>query len=290
MWDAWLARGLEADVEVYGAPECLHHYVRSSEDVMSILASQSLWATEVRGLQDDTEFDHGLPTCLAALDQIREPRLREHVEIIGGGLQERFRHETFVTCFSTALDLKSQWNEYADSQHGFAISVDTLVLSALDAPLGLRLLPVEYGPAAQELRARRAVVRAVEDLSAVAEPRESVAFVWAVQSRFTLLAAELFYMCTSFKSERWRDEHEWRLVYTRQDVDNNSLPVLTRISRGRQVNYVEIDLRRRYTQQALLSFAAVCGGPKTPRSAADLVRRHLWEFEPGVRWHEQSPF
>ena len=290
MWHAWASRGYAADVAVYGAPEYLHHYVRSCADVMSILASQSFWATEVRGLQDDTEYDHGLPTCLAALDQIRHPILREHVDIISSGLRERFQHETFVTCFSTARNLQSQWNEYADSQRGFAIGVDNLVLTALDAPQGLRILPVEYGAAAQEARARRAVVRAVDDLKAVADPLDSVAFIWAVQSRFTLLAVELFYMCTSFKSERWRDEHEWRLVYTRQDVDHDALPVHVRESRGRQVKYVVIDLRRRYAQQERPSFAAVCGGPQTPRSAVDLVRRHLREFEPAVRWQEQSPF
>ena len=244
----------------------------------------------MRGVNDDAEFDHGLPTVLAALDDVRAPALREHVEIISKGLGERFLHETFVACFSTSRTIESQWVDYADSQRGFVVTLDNLVISALDAPNGMRLLPVEYDAMIQRARARRVVALAVDDLSAVTEAPGSLGFVWAVQSRFTLLAAELYFQCASFKAEKWRRELEWRLVYSRQATESGALPIRVNESRGRMVRHVDIDLRRRFAQHHRPTFTSVCAGPKTPRDTLELTRDYLRSHEPGVTWEQQLPF
>lgn len=290
LWQAWVARSYAADAAPRGVPQYLHHYVPSFEVLRSIIDTQTLWATEVHGVNDDREFDHGLPIVLSALDNVRTPDLREHVEIISGGLRERFLHEMFVSCLSTSREIESQWTDYADSQRGFAITFDNVVISALDAPNGLRVLPVEYDEAIQNERARRVVALAEADLTAVTDAPRSLAHAWAVQSRFTLLAAELFFLCACFKAPKWRREQEWRIVYSRHPDDVGALPVRLSMSRGRELRHVDIDLTSRSFQHDAPTFEAVCAGPRTPRTEAERAREYVRTHRPGVRWCERAPF
>jgi hypothetical protein len=286
LWASWVERGYREDLQRYGVHLYLHHYVRSYGALMSILASQTLWASDVRCLNDSTEFEHGLPICAAAIAAIREPVYRQHARLILQGLNERFRHHTFVACFSTTNDLERQWTEYADNQRGFVITFDNLVLTALNAPNGMRLMPVEYGQDAQRSRARRAVDRALQDLRAA----DQHDLEWTIRARFTLLATELFFLCTSFKSEDWRHECEWRMIYSRQDNEPNALPIQTRHAGMRAVPYVALDLQHRYAQHHLPSFAAVRAGPRSDRNEVQLVQRYLREFSRGTTWEQQTRF
>ncbi len=255
---------------------------------MSILSRRTLWATDAQNLTDATELVHGLPTCFEPLDHIREPMLLEHVEILKQGLRERFQYRTFVACVSSANDIESQWQEYADHGRGFVITFDTRILSALS---GVRLMPVEYGDDAQVARARHAVDRALEEIETASPDKSDYACVaWTIHSRFTLLAAELFYLCTTFKAWGLRNEHEWRVIYTRHDNVEGSPEIQTRNSMGRKVQYVELDLTQRYFQHHLPTFEAVRGGPRVNPNSAHLVQGFLTEFTKDTRWEEQPPF
>lgn len=257
---------------------------------MNILASQTLWASDVRSLEDTTEFEHGVSICNDALEVIREASLCEHVDLVKQGLAERFRHRTFVSCFSTHNDLRSQWDTYADEQRGYVITFDSLVVSALAAPQGYMLMPVEYGREAQVERARRAVRRALDDLSGALPglpPRDTT---WTIQSRFVLLASEMFFFCASFKAPTFRSEHEWRLIYSRQSVEENALDIRTRLAEPRAIDYVIVDFTRRYVHPELPTFAAVRIGPRTDASSATLVRRYLKSYAKETKLELQSPF
>jgi hypothetical protein len=290
LWPSWLARSYAADAAPNSVPKFLHHYVPSFEVMRSIIDTQTLWATEMHGVNDDKEFDHGLPAVLAALHEVGDPDLREHVELISGGLRERFLHEVFVSCLSTSRDIESQWTDYADSQRGFAITFDNLVISALDAPNGLRLLPVEYDETIQSARARRVVALAEADLRAVPDARRSVEYVWAVQSRFTLLATELYFLCACFKAAKWRHEREWRLIYSRQVDDSVGLPIRVRRSGSREQRHVEIDLTRRFAQHHAPTFVSVCAGPKTSHHESEMARDYVRSHRPGVAWYTRDAF
>ena len=290
LWQTWFTRAYTADILPYGAPQFLHHYVPSYDALMSILASQSMWASDIDCLDDSTEYRHGMQTCFEALEAVGHPLLRPHVELVRQGLGERFKQRTFVTCFSTANDLEAQWERYADSQRGFVVTFDPAVISALKAPQWYRLMPVEYGNAAQLDRARRAVRRASEDLAAVIRGTNRFEVLWAIQARFTLLAVEMFCFCASFKGQDYKEEREWRLIYTREDSEPIGLPIHNRSAHGRSVKYVKVDLTDRYTNGDLPSFAAVRAGPKTDFRTAHLVQQFLWESACPAKWEQQPPF
>ncbi len=284
MWDTWVERAYLDDMQPYGAPRLLHHYVRSYESLMSILASQRLWASDVSCLRDTTEFRLGVPTCLKALKLIRSPYFAPHVRIIESELREKFRHRAYVACLSTSNDLRSQWENYADEDRGYAITFEMRVLSALDAPLGLRVMPVEYGHQRQLMRARRAVRRAIEDLDAILPRLNHAHAVYAVRTRFTLLAAEFYFLCISFKRERFRRESEWRIIYTRPDDAPGALPVDVRKP---GIAFVSIDLTARYAQQTRPTFAAVRAGPRSDPVLRKLVRDYVREALPKTKWDRQ---
>ncbi len=291
LWDAWFQRAYTADIRPYGNPPYLHHYVRSWQDLTSILTNQSLWASDIEGFADTTEYRHGVRTCFPALDAIADqPLFRPHVAMLKQALREKFRQRTFIACFSTEHDLETQWERYADAQRGFVLSFDARVISALTSLPPCRLIPVEYGNAVQRRRAERAVQRAVKDLGAAIRGRNRADVQWAIQARFTQLAVEMFFFCATFKDEAYRGEREWRLIYTRQNVEPGALPIRHRLANGRLVNYVTMDLTDRSINHDLPSFAAVRAGPKTDPKVAYLAREFLLDTKCQAAWEPQPPF
>jgi hypothetical protein len=290
LWDAWVSHSYVEDLRLYRVKEYLYHYAQSWESVLAILSSRSIWASDARQLKDTTELEHGLPICYNALHMIREPILLKHVALVKQGFRERFLYDTFIACFSSSNNIRSQWDTYPDKQRGFVITFDNLMLSALHAVPGLRIMPVEYGIDNQVARARATVGRALEDLASQPHFLSDELFIWTIQSRFTLLAVELFFLCTSFKAADFRDENEWRLIYARYRHEPRGLSIQQRQVGEKQVRYVAIDLMSRYAQHSLPAFAAVRAGPHTSSGAASIVQRYLREFEPRTNWETHPPF
>ena len=272
------------DVRPYGVNFELHHYT-SFDGALGILSSNTIRATDAARFKDSTELVHGLPVCYRAIRTIRDRRLLGFIPPFLEGLRERFRYRTYVSCFSTRVDIESQWSEYADRQRGFAITFDNLRLSDLRADPGLRLMPVEYGPTAQERRARRAVVRSIEDILAVRARPGSLDFAFTAHARFALLAIELFYHCSTFKSWDYRREREWRLIYTCADDDDPQLEVQQRPGRP---PFVAIDLTRTFGHGSRRIYSAMREGPRTGDRAADVVRRLVRESRLKLRWEKQG--
>jgi hypothetical protein len=268
----WQERSHNEDLTPYGSQLRLHHYT-SFNGLMGILTSNAVWASDVRFLNDDTEIDYGKRVCFDALMGIHDRRLLPYVGAIARSLEANFGVDTYVACFSRSGTLQSQWMDYADRHRGYAIAFDGLCLSWLWAPPALRLMPVEYGPKAQNLRARRAVERALEDIDLERRHR-SPNLEFTIQSRLHLLAVEMMYLCASFKSWGWRREQEWRLIYSRFGAnEDESLPVLYRDS---GTPFVQLDLARTVDGQPRPIYAAIRQGCMVRRSS-DLVRRYLRE-------------
>lgn len=287
LWNTWWKRAYTEDMRPYRALSFLYHYVPSCGALVSILTSRTLWASDARHLKDTTELELALPMCDAALDAVEDPYLRGYVAIVKEGLREQFRHSFYVACLSSANDIASQWDEYADQQRGFCLTFDMRLLSSLSVPPGLRVMPVEYGEAEQHARTHRTVARAVADIAALPYPNELQRH-YNAHARFTLLAVELLYLCASFKAETYRTEREWRLIYALQGNEAEALPVLTRPSSdGTLIPYVELPLTRFYVDHRLPTFAAVRAGGRVDATAESRAQQCLRECAPKTRWERQ---
>jgi hypothetical protein len=148
-------------------------------------------------------------------------------------------------------------------------------------------MPVEYGLDAQQRRAERAVTAAAEDLASI-KKGSAGELDFAARARFSLLGAELFYLCSSFKSIEWESEQEWRLIYARSGDDG---PDALRIeARPDGVPFVRLDLTRTIDKLARPIYAAIREGPLSARNGVDIVQRYLREQSLSIPWEKQMPF
>jgi hypothetical protein len=280
-WDAWVARSLSADLAPYGTHLELYHYT-SGAAANNILSLAELWATSAR-LNDEAELDYGLRPCLDALLLIRDRRFLWYVGALANGLQQRFRHDTFITCFSRSGTLPCQWRRYADLARGFCLAFDMMCLSALWRDPALRLMPVEYGRDAQTRRAERAVASALEDIAACQSTSVTVAH--DVHARFTLLATELMFLCSSFKDESWEAEQEWRLIYLCEAGAPDAGIALRPDGRA----FVRISLTRTLDHLPRHTYCGIRQGPRSDPSAAESLRNVLRAHDEYAYWEIQAP-
>lgn len=286
----WMNEGVRLDMQRYGVPLCLHHYT-SWAGFTGIVTNRALRATDTRYVNDRAELSYGMKACRAALAPLSDTPFQVHARLIGRGLEEGFGYSTFVACLSASETLDSQWQRYADGGKGFSVGFDVACLSALWADPALRILPVEYDETVQAERARAAVSRAISDLHALGDDLQRN-FDFHCRSRFSLLAVELVYLCATFKSEEWKAEHEWRLVYQRSGP--NALPVETRIGPdGVRIPFVSFDLTRTIDRQPRRIFESIRVGPRVSAEVARCARALLEGEQPPVVWsahpHEAVP-
>jgi hypothetical protein len=114
-------------------PHRLYHYT-TGDNLIQIIQSQELWATQASCLNDTTELTY-------AADQLRQ-RIKKRALDTDTKKIERFRARLveflenpspeiagmFVTCFTEKEDDLSQWRSYSGGEGGYAIQFDTLKL------------------------------------------------------------------------------------------------------------------------------------------------------------------
>jgi Protein of unknown function (DUF2971) len=146
----FLARYLPRFLPVRNDP--LYHYT-TGENLIRIIESQELWATQVSCLNDTTELVYAadelckrVRSKLQALDdQTTSPYLRRFADALSNPYAET--SGTFVTCFSECRDDLSQWRAYSGGEGGYAIQFDRArLLLGQDQEFPDLIYQVEYEP------------------------------------------------------------------------------------------------------------------------------------------------
>lgn len=200
-------------------PNALYHYT-STDGLIGILRSQSLWATDIEYLNDSEELTH----ASAELG----PRLETRIQELGGEDVERNRndprssqimvlrelrayvesvqkHESderaYVTCFCEDGDLLSQWRGYA-GPGGFALGFNPLLLDPLRSDVLFHpiLTWVRYGAN----QARLSFDSWVAELAPHATNHPGTT-AWHQQ----ILVLR---MLASVKNPGFKEEQEWRTI------------------------------------------------------------------------------
>lgn len=141
-------------------PDTLYHYT-DANSLMSILRTQTLWATDAIYLNDSREIRYGIKKFKKALlsykpvdklngmDSIAVGKALEQIDSIESLLHDGNARRVYVTCFSAKSDSLSQWRGYGNSGGGFAIGFDRNLLGHLsykveseDNPLNILHLPI----------------------------------------------------------------------------------------------------------------------------------------------------
>lgn len=122
-------------------PSVLYHYTTQT-GVLGILESKCIWATEIRYLNDASEFIFFVDMVKAAIEEARGATvglskheiLSEGVNLLSG-LTDLFREDTkflyFVASFTAHGDLLSQWRAYSRDDIGYSIGFSSSKLQEL---------------------------------------------------------------------------------------------------------------------------------------------------------------
>jgi hypothetical protein len=244
-WDEWD----KVDIEEF------HHYT-SIETALKILASKSLWASDVRSMNDTSEFQY-------AVSIVNEELIRRwnHLPI---HLAEYFRPSSllrlgrtwnaFAACFSTGNDLLEQWREYADEARGLSIGFKLERFSEMGRSSN-RFALVKINYCSNDLR------RAVNEICDVAlRLTESDSLVSTETEIFwTEIALLLFNFALRFKNPSFRSEREWRTL----SLEPSETPVWTRDQQGMIVKYIKVGFEANMVSRITLG----------PRASNDGKRR-----------------
>ncbi len=105
----------------------IHHYT-TIETAKNILSSNEFWMTDYRFMNDRTEFQHSYEILMDRLKrhQLLLPKSRQKMlPIILEAIERNHVPNIFITSFSGARDLKSQWSEYGGNFAGCSLALNT---------------------------------------------------------------------------------------------------------------------------------------------------------------------
>ena len=115
-------------------PPIVHHYT-SHEGLISIIKSKSIWASNIRYLNDSRELDLAvdvLRECLRARRIGAQPWQAQIIDLVEQTWLRHFyarsRIFIFTVSLSEARDLLSQWRGYSPAGGGYSLGFDTRVL------------------------------------------------------------------------------------------------------------------------------------------------------------------
>ncbi|MFE5786083.1 DUF2971 domain-containing protein [Rhodococcus erythropolis] len=120
-------------------PDTLYHYT-DTNSLMSILRTQTLWATDAIYLNDTREIRYGIKKFKQVLNSYTPTNDAEswavraasvQIDDIEKSLYDGDSRRVYVTCFSEKSDSLSQWRGYGSSGSGFAIGFDRKLLADL---------------------------------------------------------------------------------------------------------------------------------------------------------------
>jgi hypothetical protein len=199
--------------------DTLFHYTTAA-GLLGILRSSTLWATDLRFLNDAQEAVYARELFVQAIRSAENPTLEaghplhDHSQEFGvafEGYKELVAKDlnspdfpVYVTCFCESGDLLSQWRAYG-SDHGYAIEVKTEVLKIaaqqLTEYIPVSLIQVRYGRDA----AADVVSTAMREMS-----KDTNLGHVGVHAHY--MALRLTAMLAGVKHPGFREEREWRVV------------------------------------------------------------------------------
>jgi Protein of unknown function (DUF2971) len=190
----------------------LYHYTTQA-GLLGILTSKSIWASEIRFLNDATEFRTALETVGAELrnrlNDLDSKEARERGEAIFREFTVLEESSVFALALTEKGDDLSQWRAYGGKHSGFALGFDVDRLTSLAAEHEFSLERCFYeGP----------------EHSLLTETIVDAALAWLdegdrmTRRRRREFRRTMLKTAPLLKDYSFHDESEWRLVSASHDV------------------------------------------------------------------------
>jgi hypothetical protein len=98
----------------------LYHYT-DLNGLIGIVTNQSLFASDIRFLNDSTEFDYGINLSKEIISSLSNAGNKAIIDNLLDKLDTHFPEDKYVTCFSSDGDLLQQWRSYAKDGKGVSV-------------------------------------------------------------------------------------------------------------------------------------------------------------------------
>lgn len=226
--------------EVVSTGSLFAHYT-SAEVAMSIIQKSEVWMRNTTVMNDFSEVEHGRDCVVGAWNSEVGARLRKAIDAIHPGAAKAIsdlydgwlpdmQHGTYITCISEHppsednLGRLSMWRAYG-GRNGVAMVMDLTPFQATTVELGAFTSPVLYADADDfrehmaQMAERLEVHRTTLQLSGLDHLRDSL---------FTALRYAT--LCT--KHPAFREEREWRVIYSPALMQSPVIKPQVRSARG----------------------------------------------------------
>lgn len=196
-------------------PSVLYHYT-SGPGLIGILQSKSIWATNIRFLNDSTEYSLALKLAQEVIQNLIEDAHNKFDLGLYNVLKEKLagekgQGEVYVSSFTENGDQLSQWRAYCPPAGGYAIGFKSKSLMEPGGSNSDRFL----ARCTYDLPSQKELIRNL--IQTVAEFAEGSVHDHVTHDRvfresFKLLGRLLPLVAPALKDSSFSEEQEWRLV------------------------------------------------------------------------------
>lgn len=206
----------------------LFHYTNLA-GLQGIISSETLRATNIRYLNDTTEFIHGIEMAGKVLSTLKYKQLevydrRPHYYAIEKVIEEAKGDATFISSLSEDGDVLSQWRGYSGSS-GASIGLNVWQLRNATDQKGFRIIKCIYNDQEKECKMSQLIHWALQGV----DPSQ--------------ISYDLNILAASFKNSNFYEEKEWRIVYTIWSSSLDLNLVDFRTTSKMLVPYINLNLR-----------------------------------------------
>ncbi len=247
-------------------PEVLYHYT-TLKGMNGILSKGTIWATDLRYLNDTSEFKLAITQLQGLLRSVA--RSIQNQSVLAGldltlqSLCHPENHCVFVSSFSTRRDSLSQWRAYCNPG-GYSMGFESSRLTALGVGVLARCL---YSEDEQLGLARRILKGYVSFFDPYVKKFPQHREV-AIANIHKFLKEDLLFLAPMIKHSSFEDEREWRFIASPTAISNR---ILYRRGLSELIPYIEIPWR---TEEGP-AMKEIVVGPMPNQESAELSLRQF---------------
>lgn len=206
----------ENSVKIEPLGKLIYHYA-SLPSFCAIIQSQSLFCTNLNYLNDTKEFKFGVEQVLKVIDKLQLESYSDSIlHEVKEKIEDFYKTERYVTCFSKEGDMLSQWRAYGNQGKGISIGFDLQHLEdSIEQPLkGSQIL---YDDQLQ-LKTIEDIIRIIiENYEQIKDSVDWSDYGYERLVRLSIIDF-LHRIISSYKSDGFKEEKEFRLEYS---IDGN---------------------------------------------------------------------
>lgn len=274
------------------APSYLYHYSNAT-GLLGICDSQEMWATHTSFMNDTKEISYTKELVESICERLLEDYPLEEdksytkntsliyrdfiFRLSYKSMRPKPNNDIYVVCFCRDKDLLSQWRGYGEVGSGYSIGFDTEGLNKIDLRFGL--YKVIYSETEQMSILEKLVSTVFASLKKEIVGATMDEALEIADKHARIFEEEVLLFSTYFKHPSFKEENEWRFVYSREK-SSSFKGVFYRPGESMIIPYVKFGWGS--SERTKLPIVDVTIGPTQPNVASKSVLMALESLYPDI--------